>query len=190
MKLMRKVALLMLAMLVAFGASAEAFTLRDAVLWQGKKGIGSVTPSADGVSYYTLRKGSQVLKIDFKTGAETVVFDAATARDCDVKHFNGFELSEDESKVLLYTKRMLHAKCVIIDDEFVTTGSTNFDFRSFEHNYEANVFIYSADTNARLKQIFHDDIKHSMQCDISQWLARPTAQRMVDSLVRLFSPIL
>ena len=93
-------------------------------------------------------------------------------------------------KVYLYTAGMLHSKVLIVDDDLSSVGSTNFDFRSFEHNYEANVFIYSADTNARLKQIFHDDIKHSMQCDISQWLARPTAQRMVDSLVRLFSPIL
>ncbi len=103
MKLMRKVALLMLVMSVAMLANAEAFTLRDAVLWQGKKGIGSVTPSADGVSYYTLRGGSKVLKIDFKTGSESVVFDAATARDCEVKNFSGFEMSEDESKILLYT---------------------------------------------------------------------------------------
>ena len=103
MKLMRKVALLMLVMSAALVVNAEAFTLRDAVLWQGKKGIGSVTPSADGVSYYTLRDGSKVLKVDFKSGGESVVFDAATARDCDVKHFSGFLMSEDEGKILLYT---------------------------------------------------------------------------------------
>ena len=93
-------------------------------------------------------------------------------------------------KVYLYTAGMLHSKVLIIDDELSSVGSTNFDFRSFEHNYEANAFIYSTATNAQLKEIFYADIQHSMQCDISQWLARPTAQRMCDSVVRLFSPIL
>ena len=119
MKLMRKVALLMLVMSVALVTNAEAFTLRDAVLWQGKKGIGSVTPSADGVSYYTLRGGSKVLKVDFKTGSESVVFDAATARDCDVKHFSGFEMSEDESKILLYTNEEMIYRYSFRADHYV-----------------------------------------------------------------------
>ena len=46
-------------------------------------------------------------------------------------------------KIYFYNNRMLHAKCVIVDDEFVTTGSTNFDYRSFEHNFECNVLDYS-----------------------------------------------
>ena len=119
MKLMRKVALLMLVMSVALVTNAEAFTLRDAVLWQGKKGIGSVTPSADGVSYYTLSGGSKVLKVDFKTGSESVVFDAATARDCDVKHFSGFEMSEDESKILLYTNEEMIYRYSFRADHYV-----------------------------------------------------------------------
>ncbi len=82
--------------------NAEAFTMRDAVLWQGKKGIGSVTPSIDGVSYYQMRGGSKLVKVNYKTGAETVIFDSATARDCEISQWNGFALSPDESKILLY----------------------------------------------------------------------------------------
>lgn len=100
--MMRKFLSLMTVILVAVSASAEPFTLRDAVLWQGRRGIGAVTPSADGAGYYQMRSGKQVVKVDFKTGAETVVFDSSTARDCPVKQFMGFEMSEDEGKVLLY----------------------------------------------------------------------------------------
>lgn len=46
-------------------------------------------------------------------------------------------------KVYFYLSGMLHAKMVIVDDEFTSIGSTNFDFRSFEHNFEANIQIYS-----------------------------------------------
>ncbi len=43
-------------------------------------------------------------------------------------------------KFYFYKTGMLHSKVIIIDDEFVTIGSTNFDFRSFEHNFEGNLF--------------------------------------------------
>ena len=46
-------------------------------------------------------------------------------------------------KIYLYEPGMLHVKVIIIDDEFTTVGSTNFDFRSFEHNFESNLFVYS-----------------------------------------------
>ncbi len=94
--------LLIVAFVASVFATAEAFTMRDAVLWQGKKGIGSVTPSVDGVSYYQMRGASKIVKVDYKTGAETVVFDSSTARDCEISQWNGFELSPDESKILLY----------------------------------------------------------------------------------------
>ena len=42
-------------------------------------------------------------------------------------------------KVYLYRPGMLHAKAMTIDDTFATAGSTNFDFRSFENNFESNL---------------------------------------------------
>ena len=44
-------------------------------------------------------------------------------------------------KIYLYKKGMLHSKMMIVDDEMVTIGSTNFDFRSFDYNFEANLFF-------------------------------------------------
>jgi dipeptidyl-peptidase-4 len=102
MKRINRILLLIVAFVASVFATAEAFTMRDAVLWQGKKGIGSVTPSIDGVSYYQMRGASKIVKVDYKTGAETVAFDSSTARDCEISQWNGFELSPDESKILLY----------------------------------------------------------------------------------------
>jgi cardiolipin synthase len=92
--------------------------------------------------------------------------------------------------VYLFNTGMLHAKMMVVDNEWSTVGSTNFDFRSFEHNYECNAFIYSADTNARLKEIFFEDQKACTLCDIKEWRERPRSERMLDSTTRLFSPIL
>lgn len=93
-------------------------------------------------------------------------------------------------KFHFFTAGMLHAKVLVIDDELSTVGSTNFDFRSFEHNYEGNVFIYDASTNERLKQSFYTDLADCTSCSYQQWMARPKAKRMMESLIRLLSPVL
>ncbi len=93
-------------------------------------------------------------------------------------------------KVYLYEKGMLHSKAIIIDDDFCTVGSTNFDFRSFEHNFEANMLIYSTDFNARMKALFVRDMRDSRRVTSSAWRHRPWREKALESVMRLFSPIL
>ena len=85
---------------------------------------------------------------------------------------------------------MLHAKTMVIDDDFVTNGSVNFDFRSFENNFEANLLIYSESFNRRMRDIFFDDLASCRKLTLSRWRSRPRSSRVIESLVRLFSPIL
>lgn len=93
-------------------------------------------------------------------------------------------------KFYLYEKGMLHSKAIIIDDEFSTVGSTNFDFRSFEHNFESNLFIYSHEFNQRLTQRFMTDLEDSIRVLPYYWKHRPRQQKAVESFMRLFAPIL
>lgn len=101
------------------------------------------------------------------------------------------ECLQADIRVYLYTERMLHAKCVIVDEEFVTTGSTNFDFRSFEHNFECNALVYSKAFCEKMKGIFLSDAEHScMEMTIEQWVKRPLWQRARESTLRLLGPVL
>ncbi len=93
-------------------------------------------------------------------------------------------------KIYLYKPGMLHAKNMIIDNDFVTSGSANFDFRSFEHNFEANLLIFDANTNAQMKQQFFDDIRRSAHITLSTWRRRPQPLRIAESIMRLIAPIL
>ena len=93
-------------------------------------------------------------------------------------------------KIYLYEPTIMHAKVLIVDDEFVTTGSTNFDFRSFEHNFEFNVLVYSKEFNSKMKAIFEEDMKQSTRLTLSKWKKRPMLQKALESIVRLISPIL
>lgn len=93
-------------------------------------------------------------------------------------------------KVYLFTPGMLHAKTMIIDDDFVTTGSVNFDFRSFENNFEANLLIYSDKVNRQMRDIYFHDLSACKKLTLSNWRSRSRWNRTIEALVRLFAPIL
>ena len=93
-------------------------------------------------------------------------------------------------KVYLYNPGMLHAKAMIIDDNLVTAGSTNFDFRSFENNFECNLFVYDKEFNQRMRNIFFSDMSQCTKLTYTSWRERPVLQRGMESVVRLVSPIL
>lgn len=93
-------------------------------------------------------------------------------------------------KVYLYDAGMLHSKAIIVDDDFATVGSTNFDFRSFEHNFEANMMVYSPEFNSVIRQQFLDDQKDCVRVDPVKWRSRPFTEKALESIMRLFAPIL
>jgi cardiolipin synthase len=93
-------------------------------------------------------------------------------------------------KVYLYNKGFLHSKLIVSDDMLSSVGSTNMDFRSFEHNFEVNAFIYDADTAARMKEIFLSDQRECTQINLKGWEKRSRRQKAVESAVRLLAPLL
>lgn len=93
-------------------------------------------------------------------------------------------------KIYHYEPTIMHAKVVIVDDEFVTTGSTNFDFRSFEHNFEINALVYSKEFNQQMKKIFEADMEQCTRLSLGKWKQRPLIQKALESVLRLISPIL
>ena len=101
------------------------------------------------------------------------------------------ELHETGARVLLYEPGFLHSKLMVIDDALTTCGSTNVDFRSFENNFEANIFIYDEGTALRLKKVFLDDQSLSTPLDqVPSWLRPKFLPRLWESLTRLLSPLL
>lgn len=93
-------------------------------------------------------------------------------------------------KIYLYDDAMMHAKVLIMDDEFVTAGSSNFDFRSFEHNFECNALIYSTEFNHKMKELFLEDQRKSTRLILTHWKRRPLTVKALESLCRLLAPIL
>ncbi len=93
-------------------------------------------------------------------------------------------------KIYFYDAGMMHSKMIIIDDELVSVGSTNFDFRSFDFNFEANIFFYSRELNARMVDSFKNDLNKCTRVLPARWRKRPVKSRIAESIIRLLSPIL
>jgi cardiolipin synthase len=101
------------------------------------------------------------------------------------------EVVEAGVKVYLYRAGFLHSKTLICDDSIVACGSTNVDFRSFENNFEANIFIYNEVEALRHKNIFLDDQRHSISLRrIKKRMRPPFLIHFWESVVRLFSPLM
>lgn len=78
----------------------------------------------------------------------------------------------------------------VSDDEFASVGSTNMDFRSFEHNFEANAFFYDKSTVKQLKEIFLNDQKSCLLLSRKIWSQRSWKNKVMESVVRLLAPLL
>lgn len=93
--------------------------------------------------------------------------------------------------VFFYKTGFLHSKLLVIDDEISCIGSANFDFRSLEHNFEINAFVYDKSFAMQMKNMFLDDIKNNCEpVNPTSWLNRSFIKRLPESVMRLFSPLL
>ena len=93
-------------------------------------------------------------------------------------------------KISFYKPGFLHSKLLIIDDMLSVIGSANMDFRSFEHNFEINAFVYDREFASRMAAIFEDDLTHCHTVTPGEWFTRPRTRRVAESLMRVFSPLL
>ncbi len=93
-------------------------------------------------------------------------------------------------KVFFYKKGFLHSKLLVFDDEFFTVGSTNIDFRSFEHNFEVNAFVYDPEMTLRMREVFLNDQRDSKQVFLKHWVKRSWMVKVLESIVRLMAPLL
>lgn len=100
------------------------------------------------------------------------------------------ELMECGVRIYRYKKGFLHSKLMVSDDTVSTVGSTNMDFRSFEHNFEVNAFMYDYGTAIRMKEIFLADQKDAELLQLKEWRMRPWYQKVKESVIRLFAPLL
>lgn len=118
-------------LLVLSAFNGYAFELYDAVLYNRPAGVGQIVSSIDGKHFYRFDATRAIIeKVSYASG-EVVgnVFDSNTARNCNIKEWDGFKMSEDESKILLFTNSQ----------------------SIYRHSFKADYYVYEIRHNKLMK---------------------------------------
>ena len=73
---------------------------------------------------------------------------------------------------------LLHAKTAVIDGVWSSVGSTNLDWRSFVHNYEADVIVLAEPFARDMERLFARDVEASHEITLRRMARRGLAARM------------
>ncbi len=92
--------------------------------------------------------------------------------------------------IFLYKKGLLHSKTMTVDDNLGFVGSSNFDIRSFSLNFEINLILYGVRENLPLQRIQGLYICDSHRLTSAEWQKRGHASMALESVTKLFSPLL
>lgn len=84
-----------------------------------------------------------------------------------------------------YRPTMYHCKVMIVDDLWVSVGSTNFDNRSFRLNDEANLNVLDAGFARRQTGIFEQDLAKSRRVTLQEWQDRPWSEKLWENAAAL-----
>jgi len=95
-------------------------------------------------------------------GTQTIV-----VRHASRAHFG--RVLEAGVRVHEYGPAMLHAKTMVVDDQWVSIGSANLDNASFALNNELNVTSLDRRLALTLTKIFDDDLKFTTPVTLEEW---------------------
>jgi cardiolipin synthase A/B len=100
------------------------------------------------------------------------------------------ELLDAGVRVYEWHEALMHAKTAVIDGAWSSVGSTNLDWRSFVHNYEADLIVHDRGFARQLERRFELDVAASVPVDRAQWARRPAGEKFKEWLARQWEYLL
>jgi cardiolipin synthase A/B len=100
------------------------------------------------------------------------------------------DLARAGVQILLYKGAYFHSKTICVDSRICSIGSANIDIRSFSINYETNLVIYDEAVTRDLEADFLEDLEHCVRFSADEYGAQKASSRLVDSVMRLGSPLI
>jgi cardiolipin synthase A/B len=85
-----------------------------------------------------------------------------------------------------YERARYHCKQMIVDDLWVSVGSTNFDWRSFRLNDEINLNVYDKGFAKLEREVFEADKKDCRPYTLEEWENRSLYDKIFDRFASLF----
>jgi cardiolipin synthase len=94
-------------------------------------------------------------------------------------------LLEAGVEIYEYLPTMYHCKVLVVDERWVSVGSTNFDERSFRLNGEGNLNVLDAAFARRQVEVFFQDRTRSRRVTLEQWRNRPWKEKLLERAANL-----
>lgn len=89
-------------------------------------------------------------------------------------------------KIHEYQPSMMHAKIVLVDDQWISLGSANLDPRSFFHNDELNLCVSDRGLTQQVEEFFKQGFGNSELIQFQSWQKRPIKERLIGRFANLF----
>lgn len=136
------------------------------------------------------RLATETLKAARQRGASVEIIVPGEHNDSDlvrlVSRARYGELIRAGIDIYEYQPTMYHTKVMIIDDVWVSVGSTNFDNRSFRLNDEANLNVYDRGLARQQTEWFEEDKRRSERIELEDWSRRPVVEKAKEHVAALF----
>jgi len=115
------------------------------------------------------------------------ISDAVIPKWCSYSYIE--QLLEAGVKLYSYHGGFIHCKTLIVDDIISSVGTTNFDFRSLETNFEINAFMYEKKFARTMVKLYMADLRNSREIKLTEWEKRPWHFKLRESLAHIVSPM-
>ena len=89
-----------------------------------------------------------------------------------------------------FNRGLLHTKSVTIDGEQALFGTANFDMRSLWLNYEVSLLVYDRAFVSDLRALQESYINSAQAVMLVPWKQRSVGARLIESTMRLMTPLL
>jgi cardiolipin synthase len=89
------------------------------------------------------------------------------------------------AEIYEFQPTMYHCKVLVVDRQWVSVGSTNFDIRSFRLNDEANLNVDDRAFAERQVADFENDLKRARRITYEEWIHRPWTEKAMEHVAAL-----
>ena len=99
-------------------------------------------------------------------------------------------LVEAGVEIYEYTPGFIHAKNVVVDGEYATVGTINFDYRSLYLHFECGCYFYHSSCIADIERDYQQTLAVSRQVTKEDCRGRSWIKRTVGAILKIFAPLM
>lgn len=93
-------------------------------------------------------------------------------------------------KIYQYTPGFIHSKCMVVDDEYASVGTTNLDFRALYLHFECGTLMYKTKSVHKVTEDAMETFEKSREILLEDCENKNFFYQLFLSVMHLFSPLL